>query len=153
METNQASMRDLLRAVEDRSWEFTPWALDSHHRYLNREVTRWNGCLRKNVLGRCWWWVWSGKLWRRKDWFGNSRGPNLPRMVTGINGQDRKKDFFFNCLDTRNYWAGGGKEDCEVYSLNDSAWGSERVIPCQLGDLVKGKAPDFNKYKHGIKRF
>ena len=27
------------------------------------------------------------------------------------------------------------------------------VIPCQLGDLVKGKAPDFNEYKHGIKRF
>lgn len=34
--------------------------------------------------------------------------------------------------------------------LNVSGWVSDDLVP---DDLVKGKAPDFSKYNHGIKRF
>lgn len=69
-------------------------------------------------------------------------------MVTRNKYEEEERISFF--LNMGNYWDGRSKEDCEVYSLTQ-----REGVGGNLGsdDLAKGKAPDFSKYNHGIKRF
>ena len=97
----------------------------------------------------CRWWVWSRNQGRSKDWLGNGRNSDLSRIVTR-NKRERQEERTLSVW-IWNYWNGKGKEDCEVHrQIQLEGVGSGGPVS---EDLIKGKAPDFSKYNHGIVRF